>query len=321
MSAFTYIETDTGSNANITSATAVGAYTATGDKLIMVDVSIDQVAGNGDYVMYVTRQIGGAGSAYVILPKTTMTAASGETAISGQSGWITVRNGDVLTCYVVGLAGDTTTPDWTTRWFELGIDVNIAAIKNKTDQLTFTQPGKVDASATVDPTGIATEAHLQEVDDKVDHIKSKMDLLDVSKVNVVTPVNGSTITILRGDTFIATLTDIGNLTNYISLDFSVKRTVHEPDDNATIRIRKNVSDADDGLLWLNGAAHAVGTDGSITINDAATGDITITLKAGVTKELAPGNYVYDIQLIEADEVSTLTGGTLIVSPDVTRLVA
>jgi len=321
MSAFTYIETDTGSNANITSATAVGAYTATGDKLIMVDVSIDQVAGNGDYVMYVTRQIGGAGSAYVILPKTTMTAASGETAISGQSGWITVRNGDVLTCYVVGLAGDTTTPDWTTRWFELGIDVNIAAIKNKTDQLTFTQPGKVDASATVDPTGIATEAHLQEVDDKVDHIKSKMDLLDVSKVNVVTPVNGSTITILRGDTFIATLTDIGNLTNYISLDFSVKRTVHEPDDNATIRIRKNVSGTDDGLLRLNGAAHAVGTDGSITIGDTTTGDITIMLNAGVTKELVSGNYVYDIQLIEADEVSTLTSGALVVSPDVTRLVA
>lgn len=152
-------------------------------------------------------------------------------------------------------------------------------------------------------------------------IKAKTDLLDMSKVNVVTPVNGSTITILRGDTFIATLTDIGNLTNYISLDFSVKRTVHEPDDNATIRIRKNVSGTDDGLLRLNGAAHAVGTDGSIAIDDAATGDITIMLNAGVTKELVSGNYVYDIQLIEADEVSTLTGGTLIVSPDVTRLVA
>lgn len=127
MGAFTYIETDTGSNANIASATAVGAYTATGDKLIMVDVSIDQVAGNGDYVMYVTRQIGGSGSAYVILPKTTMTAASGETAISGQSGWITVRNGDVLTCYVDGLAGDTSTPDWSTRWFELA-GVTAAAV-------------------------------------------------------------------------------------------------------------------------------------------------------------------------------------------------
>jgi len=127
MAVLTHLETDTGTNVDISAATAVGAYTANGDKLIMVDVSIDAVAGNGDYVMYVTRQIGGSGSAYVILPKTTMTAASGETAISGQSGWITVRNGDVLTCYVVGLAGDTSTPDWSTRWFELA-GVTAAAV-------------------------------------------------------------------------------------------------------------------------------------------------------------------------------------------------
>lgn len=127
MAVLTYIETDTGTNVDISAATAVGAYTANGDKLIMVDVSIDAVAGNGDYVMYVTRQIGGSGSAYRILPQTTMAAASGLTAISAQSGWITVRNGDVLTCYVDGLAGDTSTPDWTTRWYELA-GVTAAAV-------------------------------------------------------------------------------------------------------------------------------------------------------------------------------------------------
>ena len=111
MAVLTHLETDTGTNVDISSATAVGAYTANADKLIMVDVSIDAVAGDGDYVMYVTRQIGGSGSAYKILPKTTMAAASGDTAISGQSGWITVRNKDVLTCYVDGLAGDTSTPN------------------------------------------------------------------------------------------------------------------------------------------------------------------------------------------------------------------
>lgn len=123
MATLTHIETDTGTNVNISSATAIGSYTSTGDKLIMCDVSIDAVAGNGDYVMYVKRQINGAGSAYVILPKTTMTAASGETAISAQSGWITVRNGDVLTCYVDGLAADTSTPDYTTRWFEAAVQL------------------------------------------------------------------------------------------------------------------------------------------------------------------------------------------------------
>lgn len=157
MGAFTHIETDTGTNVDISAATAVGAYTSTGDKLIMVDVSIDAVAGNGDYVMYVTRQIGGSGSAYRILPQTTMTAASGLTAISGQSGWITVRNGDVLTCYVDGLAGDTSTPDWTTRWFEL---------------------------ADTDISGLATSANLQTVDDNVDAIKAKTDNIPASPAAV-----------------------------------------------------------------------------------------------------------------------------------------
>ena len=128
MATLTHIETDTGTNVNISSATAIGSYTSTGDKLIMVDVSIDAVVGGGDYVMYVKRQINGAGSSYIILPKTTMAAASGETAISGQSGWITVRNGDVLTVYVDGLAGDTSTPDYTTRWYELAVQADVSGI-------------------------------------------------------------------------------------------------------------------------------------------------------------------------------------------------
>ena len=122
-----YIETDTASNVNISSATAIGTYTADGDRLIIVDVCIDAVTGNGDYVMYITKKIGGAGSAYVILPKTVMTAANGETAISYQSSLIAVRSGDILTVYVDGLAGDTTTPDYTTRWFESDALVTLAA--------------------------------------------------------------------------------------------------------------------------------------------------------------------------------------------------
>lgn len=118
MTAIRWLETDTLSNQNISSALAIGAYTAAADRLIMAQAFVDQAAGNGDYVMYCTLQIGGAGSIYVILPKTTMTAAAGETAIAGQSGWINVRNGDIVTVYVDGLAGDTTTPDTIVRWFE-----------------------------------------------------------------------------------------------------------------------------------------------------------------------------------------------------------
>ncbi len=123
----TWIETDSNTNKDISSAASVGVYTSTGDKFVMPQLLADQVAGNGDYVYYVTLQVNGAGSHYVIGPKTTHAAASGETAIGAQGGFIAVRSGDVLTVYIDGLAGDTATPDVTVRWFELAASPTAAA--------------------------------------------------------------------------------------------------------------------------------------------------------------------------------------------------
>mgnify|MGYP001766269939 CR=1 FL=1 len=114
-----WLETDSLSDQDISSALAIGAYTANADRLILVQFFADQVAGNGDYVFYATLQVAGAGSHYKLLPKTTGAAAAGETAIGGQSIMIAVRSGDVVTVYLDGLAGDTTTPDTIVRWFEL----------------------------------------------------------------------------------------------------------------------------------------------------------------------------------------------------------
>lgn len=300
MGILTHIETDTGANANIATATAtaIGTYTASGDKLVMCDVSIDAVAGNGDYVMYLTRQIGGAGSAYILLPKTTMAAASGETAIAAQSGWITVRNGDVLTVYVDGLAGDTTTPDWSTRWFEMaGV---LPAIP--TDWLTAD--------------GVKADAVT-----KIQNGLALADQFDFSAITVVSSVVGSTLTILRGDTWDdAHLLGLGDLTDYVSLDFIVKHSRSDPDTDAIIHIRKNATGVGDGLLTLNGVAHTTGTDGSITIDDLSTGDITPVLKATVTDDLIPSNCIYDVQKITATSVKTRTAGKLIITSDVTRAV-
>lgn len=114
-----WLETDSLSNQDISSALAIGAYTADADRLILVQFFADQVAGNGDYTFYLTLRINGAGSTYRMIPITTAAAASGVTSIGGQSIMIAVRSGDVLTLYLDGLAGDTTTPDTTVRWFEL----------------------------------------------------------------------------------------------------------------------------------------------------------------------------------------------------------
>jgi hypothetical protein len=198
------------------------------------------------------------------------------------------------------------------------VEDKVDGIKGITDQLTFTVPNKVDASATVDPTGIATSEELDIIGEKVDGVLNK---LNVSSVEFVTAVVGSNITILRGDTLAARLLDLGDLTQYASLDFTVKRVAGELDDAAKIRLRKNASGTDDGLLRINGAEYATATDGSIVIDDLTTGDIEIKLNAAATRELVPGNYVYDVQLIIANEVRTLTAGKLEVVADVTRAVA
>jgi hypothetical protein len=179
-----WLETDTASNVNISAATACGAYTANADRLVVVDVCVDAVVGNGDYVMYVTKQINGAGSAYIILPKTTMTAGSGETAISGQSGMIAVRSGDILTVYVDGLAGDTTTPDYTTRWFELTPASIIADAV--WDEATSGHTGAGSTGKALTDANDFTDINAATLSANVAAIKGKTDNLPASPANEAT---------------------------------------------------------------------------------------------------------------------------------------
>lgn len=202
MAVLTHLETDTGTSVDISGATAVGAYTANGDKLIMVDVSIDAVAGNGDYVMYLTRQIGGSGSAYRILPQTTMAAASGLTAISGQSGWITVRNGDVLTCYVDGLAGDTSTPDWSTRWFESAVTLvtlaDDAITASKFDESTAYPLKSADTGSTQVARVGADSDTLETLSDQLDVVQTDLDNPAQYKADVSGLALEATLTAIKG---------------------------------------------------------------------------------------------------------------------------
>lgn len=145
--------------------------------------------------------------------------------------------------------------------------------------------------------------------------------LTQSAASVLASVSGSIINITRGDSLSAALTNIGALTGYVTLDFTVKQSKDDADTAAILRIRKNASGLADGLMRVNGAA-ATSTDGSITINDEPTGDITLVLAASVTDDLVPmqGLY-YDIQMITATAVTTLSDGTCNILADVTMLVS
>lgn len=134
---------------------------------------------------------------------------------------------------------------------------------------------------------------------------------------VASVMAGTSLTITRGDTLSATLTGLGNITGYANLWFTVKWATSDLDAAAIIQI-----DTDTGLLTVNGAAATAG-NGSITVDDATAGDITIGIDEAATAWLVPATgYVYDVQVLRSTgAVNTLTSGLLTVAADVTRAVA
>jgi len=140
--------------------------------------------------------------------------------------------------------------------------------------------------------------------------------LTQSAVAIQATVDGDDIAIQRGDTFSAAITGLGDISARTNLWFTVKVQRSDADSASIIQIDEN-----NGLLYLNGAAATVAGNGSITVNDAVAGNITITLAAAETDDLRPQALQYDIQMATATGVSTLSDGSARVVADVTRATA
>lgn len=150
-------------------------------------------------------------------------------------------------------------------------------------------------------------------------VKAKTDLITTgTSLTIVSQVEGSTITVPRGDTLHAQITGLGSLADCVKLWFTVKADESDPDSAALIQIEKT-----DGLLYLNGAAATVPANGSLTIDDVAAGNVTAELAAVEMAKLSPRKYYYDIQIQRSTGigVSTLTSESFVVSADYTRAVA
>ena len=145
--------------------------------------------------------------------------------------------------------------------------------------------------------------------------------LTQSAATIMAALTGTEVTILRGDTLSISFTALGSLSGYVALDFTLKGDKNDGDNSALARIRKNASGVDDGLLRLNGRSVSDATKGSIAIDDADSGDITVTLAASETDDLdVQDDLYYDVQMITATTVDTLTEGEAEVTGDVTRAV-
>lgn len=140
--------------------------------------------------------------------------------------------------------------------------------------------------------------------------------LTQAAASVAAAVAGSTITITRGDSLSAALTGLGNISTRTKLWFTVKTSVDDADTAAIIQIEET-----GGLLYLNGAA-GTAANGDITVTNETTGAITITLSAASTAALtAVDGLTYDVQMLTATAVTTLTTGSCVVSADVTKAVS
>lgn len=95
------------SGKNITTAVSVYEFTVAATGTYRFQVRLADAAGNGDYSAYLTLNDGDALTDDPLLPKTTLSAASGETAFWFASISLDLIAGDVVNIFVKGLAGDT----------------------------------------------------------------------------------------------------------------------------------------------------------------------------------------------------------------------
>ena len=105
-------------NQDISSALLCSSHTADADRLLFVRLFADQIAGDGDYIIYATMQRLGAGSQYLLAPKSTIAIEAGMTSIAFTTHSFPIKSGDIVRVYLQGLPADTTTPDIITEIWE-----------------------------------------------------------------------------------------------------------------------------------------------------------------------------------------------------------
>ena len=96
----------------------------------------------------------------------------------------------------------------------------------------------------------------------------------------------------RGDTMLLTFSGLGDITNRANIWFTIKGDKDDADTAALVQI-----DEDTGLLYINGAAAGVAANGSITVNDASAGNLTVRLEAVESAKVEPCvRAYYDLQV-------------------------
>jgi hypothetical protein len=132
-------------------------------------------------------------------------------------------------------------------------------------------------------------------------------------LGVDTPDAG-TIGVRRGDSISTRLTGLGDISARTKLWLTVKENPDvEADAASVIQVEETA-----GAVYINRKSASASDLASLTVDDAAAGDITLVITAAGAALLKPGTYSYDVQMLTASGVTTLATGSFVVSSDVTN---
>lgn len=141
--------------------------------------------------------------------------------------------------------------------------------------------------------------------------------LTQAAASVLAAVTGSAVTQYRATSWSFSLTGLGSVADRTKLYFTLKRSTGDSDGAAMVQIEETA-----GLIRINGAAATVAGNGTLTVTDAATGAITVTLDDSEAAKLETADAIfYDVKKITATGSQLMTIGRFNVADLVTEGIA
>lgn len=122
----------------------------------------------------------------------------------------------------------------------------------------------------------------------------------------------------RGDRWTISLTGLGDISTRTKLWFTIKQSSGDADADAWLQVTEA-----GGLIYVYGGGSITSGNASITVTDAVTGAITISVAGAETLKLPPRSVLHDVQVLRTGAAGpdTLAEGAFTITSDVTRAVS
>lgn len=283
-------------NEDISSPVLVATYTALEDAELFAQVYLEGLAGGGTYKACLTKQIGGAGTAYQS-PTAGIGVYAGETTVYVGTIAVPVQEDDVIKVYVEGLAGDVNV-DGAVEIFDGAVSDEL--VDDIWDELLAGHTIVGSSGYTLSQALVKTLTALSALQNySVLRKKIKCDQIEIKRSTDVS----------------FELFGVGDISGRTSLYFTVKLMKDKDaatDAQSIIQIEETA-----GLLYINKAEADIPANGSITVTDAVAGTMTIALDAEEADKLLPNEqYLYDIKM----DNTVMVEGRFLISTAITRTI-